>query len=158
MSWELAVNFGKLTKERKEGGDLGKETKCSGRYTVKKRMGISVRTQRLRWLEHVQRLPEQKMTKQVLVGGITGRRPRGRPRTKRIEAVQKDLHQLQIRNWKQLAITRRNVEASVTKPWASSASKAVYYYMSWEYREEGVVVYFGLCCNTLFYCNCTYFD
>ena len=40
-----------------------------------------IRTQKL-GLCPVQRLPKQRIIKQVLIGGITGRKPRGRPKTK----------------------------------------------------------------------------
>ena len=68
---------------------------------------------RLRWLRHVQRLPEQRITKQTLIGAITGRRPR----TKWMEVAEKNLHQLQIRNWKQLARNK--------KEWRSMCNEAM---------------------------------
>ncbi|CAH1110661.1 unnamed protein product [Psylliodes chrysocephalus] len=40
------------------------------------------RAQRIRLLEHVARLTDERPTKQVLTGKITGRRRRGRPPTK----------------------------------------------------------------------------
>jgi hypothetical protein len=48
------------------------------------------RVQRMRWLDHVARVNDDIPTKQASMRGITGRRKRGRPRSKWIQMVERD--------------------------------------------------------------------
>lgn len=59
------------------------------------------RAQRMRWLGHVARLDDNIPTKQALIRGITGRRSRGRPRSKWMEMVERDLNEMGIVDWRE---------------------------------------------------------
>jgi hypothetical protein len=52
------------------------------------------RVQRMRWLGHVARVNDDIPTKQASMRGITGRRKRGRPRSKWIQMVERDLNEV----------------------------------------------------------------
>ena len=59
-----------------------------------------IKTQRIRWLGHIERMSEERMTEMILNSKFhTGRR-RGRPRKQWIDDVESDLRSLGIRNWK----------------------------------------------------------
>jgi hypothetical protein len=59
-----------------------------------------IKAQRLRWLGHVERMPETQMPKRVLKGRLDNRRRRGRPRRRWIEDVMTDLATMGIRGWR----------------------------------------------------------
>jgi hypothetical protein len=54
------------------------------------------RVQRMRWLDHVARVNDDIPTKQASMRGITGRRKRGRPRSKWIQMVERDLNEVEM--------------------------------------------------------------
>lgn len=66
-----------------------------------------VRAQRIRWLGHVARLQNERPTKQVLTGGITGRRQRGRPRSTWIHKVESDLDEIGVKDWRRQTGNRK---------------------------------------------------
>lgn len=65
-----------------------------------------IRKGRLRWLGHVERMPEERAAKKVYKGNPGGRRLRGRPRLRWQEQVEDHLRQLGIRRWRTLAQDR----------------------------------------------------
>uniref|UniRef100_V5GM53 Endonuclease-reverse transcriptase n=1 Tax=Anoplophora glabripennis TaxID=217634 RepID=V5GM53_ANOGL len=62
-----------------------------------------IRSQRMRWLGHVVRLPNERTTRIVLTGGIVGRRKRGKPQTGWLQKVERDLEEIGIRDWRRRA-------------------------------------------------------
>jgi hypothetical protein len=50
-----------------------------------------IKAQRLRWLGHVERMPEMQMPKRILKGRLDKRRRRGRPRMRWMDSVIADL-------------------------------------------------------------------
>jgi hypothetical protein len=59
-----------------------------------------IKPQRLRWLGHVERMPETKMPKRTLKGRLDNRRRRGRPRMRWMDSVIADLATMGIRGWR----------------------------------------------------------
>ncbi|CAG9130045.1 unnamed protein product [Plutella xylostella] len=55
---------------------------------------------RLRWLGHLQRMGEDRSAKRAYMGRPTGRRPVGRPRYRWSDAVEADLRELQVVDWR----------------------------------------------------------
>ena len=68
-----------------------------------------VRAQRLRWAGHVARKPDNAIIKMALTGRPDERRPRGRPRTRWLDVVRRDMQLLgeDPEEWMQLAQDRR---------------------------------------------------
>ena len=65
-----------------------------------------VKIQRLRWLGHVERMETNAPARKVFESTPEGRRSRGRPRLRWRTQVERDLNQLCVRNWRQLAKDR----------------------------------------------------
>ncbi|CAG9130935.1 unnamed protein product [Plutella xylostella] len=61
---------------------------------------------RLRWLGHLQRMGEDRSAKRAYMGRPTGRRPAGRPRYRWSDAVEADLRELQVVDWRETALDR----------------------------------------------------
>jgi hypothetical protein len=60
-----------------------------------------IKAQRLRWLGHVERMPETQMPKRILKGRLDNRRRRrGRPRMWWMDSVIADLATMGIRGWR----------------------------------------------------------
>jgi hypothetical protein len=57
-----------------------------------------VKSQRLDWLGHVERMVEERMSRKLLHGKMEGRR-RGRPRKRRLQDLEKDLRVMQVGRW-----------------------------------------------------------
>ncbi|KAI4471307.1 hypothetical protein MML48_1g17267 [Holotrichia oblita] len=76
-----------------------------------------VRAQRIRWLGHVERREEHRIVGKVLHLRPMLNRRKGRPRTRWIQAVERDLQEKGIRNWPEKAKDRRRWK-SIIKLWA----------------------------------------
>lgn len=72
-----------------------------------------VKTQRIRWMGHLWRMPETRAAKRTFINNPEGQRPRGRPRGRWKDNVTSDLKQLKIRNWTALAGNRDRWKAVV---------------------------------------------
>jgi hypothetical protein len=59
-----------------------------------------IKAQRLRWLGHVERMPETQMPKRILKGRLDNRRRGGRPRMRWMDSVIADLATMEIRGWR----------------------------------------------------------
>ena len=65
-----------------------------------------IKSQRLRWLGHVERMAGNRLPKAILQATIGGKKRRGRPRTRWWREVKKDLEQLKITGWRKKAANR----------------------------------------------------
>ncbi|XP_050509456.1 uncharacterized protein LOC126886518 [Diabrotica virgifera virgifera] len=74
-----------------------------------------VKSQRLRWLGHIQRMPNTRLPKKILTGGIGGKKKKGRPKTRWKKDVEKDIEELKITNWKNKAANRRDWKGIVNQ-------------------------------------------
>jgi hypothetical protein len=59
-----------------------------------------IKCNRLRWLGHVERMPEDRMVKKIYLGHPSGRRLRGRPRKRWLDDVEDDIRKMRIRRWR----------------------------------------------------------
>jgi hypothetical protein len=66
-----------------------------------------IKGQRIRWLGHLERMEENRMTKMIFSQELEGPRRRGRPRKRWKEEVERDLHVLLVRRWRELATDRK---------------------------------------------------
>ncbi|GFW37931.1 reverse transcriptase domain-containing protein [Trichonephila clavipes] len=78
-----------------------------------------IRSNRLRWLGHIWRSPENNQTRAYTFKNPVGSRTRRRPPTRWIDDVENDLKTLNIKNWQRVAAYRWNwrkraVEAAKT--------------------------------------------
>lgn len=78
------------------------EVKDMYRYPIITR---SIRAQRARWLGHIERMSEERHAKRALTEGMGGKRRRGRPKKKWLEAVLEDVRPVE-ENWKRMAHNR----------------------------------------------------
>ena len=63
-----------------------------------------IKAQRIKWLWHIQRVDQARLTRKLLDWKRMGIRPIGRPRHRWQEDVTEDLKNLKVKNWKQLRI------------------------------------------------------
>ena len=66
----------------------------------------NIQKSRLRWFGHVMQLKEERISKKMLHTKIEGKQSRGRPRTRWIDQIRKDL-EIRGENWKE---TQENME------------------------------------------------
>lgn len=67
-----------------------------------------IKGNRLRWLGHVERMPEERIVKKVFSGKPGGRRMRGRPRLRWQDDVEQDLERMGVRRWRMRARERED--------------------------------------------------
>ncbi|XP_048481716.1 uncharacterized protein LOC125489586 [Plutella xylostella] len=83
---------------------------------------------RLRWLGHLQRMGKDRSAKRAYMGRPTGRRPVGRPRYRWSDAVEADLRELQVVDWRETALDRQK--------WRSLVSEAKTHFGSLSQRNS----------------------
>jgi len=66
-----------------------------------------VKTQKIKWLGHIQRIYQARPTGKLLEWKPIETRPAGRPRQRWQEDVMEDLKKLKVKNWKEAAKDRR---------------------------------------------------
>jgi hypothetical protein len=66
-----------------------------------------IKGQRISWLGHLERMEENRMPKLIFSQELEGQRRRGRPRKRWKEEVERDIHVLGVRRWRELA-TEKN--------------------------------------------------
>ncbi|GFX52023.1 reverse transcriptase domain-containing protein [Trichonephila clavipes] len=71
-----------------------------------------IRSNRLRWLGHIWRSPENNQTRAYTFKNHMGSRTRGRPPTRWIDDVESDLKTLNIKNWQSCCVSLELEEAS----------------------------------------------
>jgi hypothetical protein len=68
-----------------------------------------IKGQRISWLGHLKRMEENRMPKMIFSQELEGRRRRGRPRKRWKEEVERDLHVLGVRRWRELETDRKKM-------------------------------------------------
>jgi hypothetical protein len=75
---------------------------------------------RMNWAGHVLRMNDEEPTKKLMLGKPDGTRRCGRPKLRWIDGLEKDLHNISIRNWKNIALDlsrwRRCLDQAKTHP------------------------------------------
>jgi hypothetical protein len=66
-----------------------------------------IKGQRISWLGHLERMEENRMPKMIFRKELEGPKRRGRPRKRWKEEVERDLHVLGVRKWRELAIVKK---------------------------------------------------
>jgi hypothetical protein len=61
---------------------------------------------RMKWARHVIRMNDEEPTKKLMLGKPDGTRRNGRPKLRWIDGLEKDLHNISIRNLKNIALDR----------------------------------------------------
>ena len=65
-----------------------------------------VKSKRLRWLGHVERMMDTRATKRVYKARMSGRRRQGRPRSRWLDEAEADLRTMEVRPWRSCAQDR----------------------------------------------------
>jgi hypothetical protein len=65
-----------------------------------------IKGQRISWLGHLERMEEDRMSKNIFTQELEGTRRRGRPRKWWREEVERNLLVLRVRRWRELVIER----------------------------------------------------
>jgi hypothetical protein len=75
-----------------------------------------IRAQRLSWVGHIERMQGSTMVKAIYSWKPISRRPIGRPKTRWVDDVRKDIQKLNVPNLKTLAQDRRRWKELVERP------------------------------------------
>jgi hypothetical protein len=73
----------------------------------KKNIVKFIKSQRLRWADHVIRMDTIRTVKKLTEWEPCSSRPVGRPRLKWLEKVEEDLKKMEVRNWREKCKDRR---------------------------------------------------
>jgi hypothetical protein len=60
-----------------------------------------IKSQRIRWLGHVERMEDKTMPKRMLKGRLYCKRRKGRPRKRCLDDVESDLKKMKVKGWKE---------------------------------------------------------
>jgi hypothetical protein len=60
-----------------------------------------IKSQRIRWLGHVERMEDNAMPKRMLKGRLYSKRREGRPRMRWLDDVESDLNKMEVKGWKE---------------------------------------------------------
>jgi hypothetical protein len=66
-----------------------------------------IKGQRISWLGHLERMEENRMPKMIFSQELDGLRRSGRPRKRWKEELERDLHVLGVRRWREPATYRK---------------------------------------------------
>jgi hypothetical protein len=66
-----------------------------------------IKSKRLSWLEHVERMPKERVAKTIYKWKPYATRPKGRPRLRWEDNARNDLRKMEVKNWKQRAQERK---------------------------------------------------
>jgi hypothetical protein len=72
-----------------------------------------IKSKRLSWLGHVERMPDGRMTKSIYKWKPYATRPKGRPTLRWEDDVRNDLKKMGVKNWKQ-RVQERNQWKEIT--------------------------------------------
>ena len=65
-----------------------------------------VKSKRIQWLGHMERMDDNRNTKKIFKGQCHGQRSRGRPKKRWLDEVERDLKSMKIKNYKTKAYDR----------------------------------------------------
>ncbi|CAG9836332.1 unnamed protein product [Diabrotica balteata] len=97
----ILENYPKTKKHLFE--DIGIETDDDVGFSLERLAKI----QRLRWLGHIARMEEGRVSNELINTEAGTKRKRGRPRRKWLESAKEDLKSLRVQDWKNLAQDRK---------------------------------------------------
>jgi hypothetical protein len=60
-----------------------------------------IKSQRIRWLGHVERMEDNAMPKRMIKGRLYSKRRKGRPRMRWPDDVESDLKKMKMKGWKE---------------------------------------------------------
>jgi hypothetical protein len=66
-----------------------------------------IKSQRIRWLRHVERMEDNAMPKRMIKGGLYSKRRKGRPRIRWVDDVESDLKEMGLKGWKEKMTDRK---------------------------------------------------
>jgi hypothetical protein len=66
-----------------------------------------IKGQRISWLGHLERIEENTMINKIFTQELEGKRRSGRPRKICKEEIERDIHVLGVRRWRELATDRK---------------------------------------------------
>ena len=69
-----------------------------------------IKGQRISWLDHLERMEEDRMPRKIFTQELEGTRQSGRPRRGWEEEVERDLQVLGLRRWRELVIDWENLK------------------------------------------------
>ena len=58
-----------------------------------------IKSQRLRWIGHVERMADTRIPRRIMKASMTGRRQKGRPRNRWKDEIELDLKKMNVRGW-----------------------------------------------------------
>jgi hypothetical protein len=112
-TWSLAVADKELLRrwERKILRKIYGAVNDNGQWRIRKNEEIKalynkpdivgdIKSSRLRWLGHVERMAEDRVVKKVFKGKTGRRRLQGRPRKRWLDDVEEDLRKMGVRRWR----------------------------------------------------------
>lgn len=74
-----------------------------------------IKSQRLRWMGHIIRMDNTRGVSRIFNAKPMLTRPRGRPRCRRKEEVEKNVRKIRITNWRKVAKNREECKKIVTE-------------------------------------------
>lgn len=98
MIWGPKLDANTRTWRRKFNKELIEETEMTP-------IKYYIRGQRIQWFGHIMRGSDDKINKRVLSWKPTGKRPRGRPRKRWIDAVE-GLNRIGVNDWRNIVLDR----------------------------------------------------
>jgi hypothetical protein len=60
-----------------------------------------IKSQRIRWLGHVERTEDKAVSKRMLKGRLYSKRRKGRPRMRWLDDVESDFKKVKVKGWKE---------------------------------------------------------
>jgi hypothetical protein len=89
---------------------------------------IFIKSQRLEWLGHVERMPKETEVTRIYKWKPFASRPIGRPKNRWEDDVRKDLQTVKVKNWKKSALNR--------DLWKTVIERTKTHIELWRYQEE----------------------
>jgi hypothetical protein len=68
-----------------------------------------IKGQRLQWFGHIMRRSEEETIRAVIEWQTEGKRPRGRPRKRWLDLIEKDLKTVGVKEWKEIIQDREKL-------------------------------------------------
>jgi hypothetical protein len=100
--------FGRIYGPKYENGEWRTRTNRELEETSKGENIVNwIKEQRISWLGPLERMEENRMPKMIFSQELEGMRRGGRPRKRWKEEVERDLHVLGVRRWRELATDRK---------------------------------------------------